>query len=229
MMRILCGLDSRYQGDISLLREAVGGGEEGRGGGGGGGGGEGGGGGDDGEEEEREDEDEDSLTFLATLFTVRWWGNLFRGCYRGVIYTRRNHHHDLSPSATASTSSPSASSSSPLPTIGATDSSKRRRKRAVGWCPQEDAIFEFLTVREHLELFEALLGQGLGQEPEQGQGQGPGLGQGLGQGHNSTTPSSSMSAVDLTLARLGRDRIGDREGGPPWLAVNIPPPFKLSY
>ena len=28
----------------------------------------------------------------------------------------------------------------------------------MGWCAQEDALFEFLTVREHIELFDDLLG-----------------------------------------------------------------------
>ena len=34
------------------------------------------------------------------------------------------------------------------------------RRRAVGWCPQDDAVFDYLTVAEHLELFHALLRAG---------------------------------------------------------------------
>jgi ATP-binding cassette subfamily A (ABC1) protein 3 len=30
----------------------------------------------------------------------------------------------------------------------------------VGWCPQDDAVFDYLTVAEHLELFHALLRAG---------------------------------------------------------------------
>ena len=33
-------------------------------------------------------------------------------------------------------------------------------RRAVGWCPQDDAVFDYLTVAEHLELFHALLRAG---------------------------------------------------------------------
>ena len=32
-------------------------------------------------------------------------------------------------------------------------------RRCVGWCSQEDALFEYLTVREHIELFDSLLGE----------------------------------------------------------------------
>lgn len=35
---------------------------------------------------------------------------------------------------------------------------KARARRCVGWCAQEDALFEFLTVREHIELFDNLMG-----------------------------------------------------------------------
>lgn len=35
---------------------------------------------------------------------------------------------------------------------------KPRVRRSVGWCAQEDALFEYLTVREHIELFDDLLG-----------------------------------------------------------------------
>ena len=35
---------------------------------------------------------------------------------------------------------------------------KARVRRSVGWCAQEDALFEYLTVREHIELFDDLLG-----------------------------------------------------------------------
>jgi hypothetical protein len=35
---------------------------------------------------------------------------------------------------------------------------ERRVRRCVGWCSQEDALFEYLSVREHIELFESLLG-----------------------------------------------------------------------
>jgi ABC-type oligopeptide transport system ATPase subunit len=35
---------------------------------------------------------------------------------------------------------------------------KPRVRRSVGWCAQEDALFEYLTVREHIELFDVLLG-----------------------------------------------------------------------
>jgi ABC-type cobalamin/Fe3+-siderophores transport system ATPase subunit len=35
---------------------------------------------------------------------------------------------------------------------------KPRVRRSVGWCAQEDALFEYLTVREHIELFDNLLG-----------------------------------------------------------------------
>ena len=31
-------------------------------------------------------------------------------------------------------------------------------QRCVGWCSQEDALFDYLTVREHIELFDDLLG-----------------------------------------------------------------------
>ena len=31
-------------------------------------------------------------------------------------------------------------------------------QRCVGWCSQEDALFDYLTVREHIELFDNLLG-----------------------------------------------------------------------
>jgi hypothetical protein len=31
-------------------------------------------------------------------------------------------------------------------------------RRSVGWCAQEDALFEYLTVREHIVLFDDLLG-----------------------------------------------------------------------
>ena len=101
---------------------------------------------------------------------------------------------------------------------------------------QEDAIFEFLTVREHLELFEALLGQGLGPGLGLGQGSAQGLGQGLGlgQGYSSSpphtpsttpTPISGVSTVDLTLARLGRER----EDNPP-VAYSLYTPYRiLSY
>lgn len=33
---------------------------------------------------------------------------------------------------------------------------KERRRRAVGWCPQTEALFSSLTVREHVELFQQL-------------------------------------------------------------------------
>lgn len=35
---------------------------------------------------------------------------------------------------------------------------KARVRRSIGWCAQEDALFEYLTVREHIELFDDLLG-----------------------------------------------------------------------
>lgn len=35
---------------------------------------------------------------------------------------------------------------------------KPKVRRSVGWCAQEDALFEYLTVREHIELFDDLLG-----------------------------------------------------------------------
>jgi hypothetical protein len=37
-------------------------------------------------------------------------------------------------------------------------SEENKLRRCVGWCPQEDALFEYLTVLEHIELFDALLG-----------------------------------------------------------------------
>jgi ATP-binding cassette, subfamily A (ABC1), member 3 len=33
-----------------------------------------------------------------------------------------------------------------------------RRQRVVGWCAQTDSLFDFLTVKEHLELYGRLLG-----------------------------------------------------------------------
>jgi ABC-type multidrug transport system ATPase subunit len=36
--------------------------------------------------------------------------------------------------------------------------------RMIGWCPQHDALFDFLSVHEHLELFADLLGCALGPE-----------------------------------------------------------------
>ena len=119
MMRILCGLDGKYRGDISLHRELVRGE-----------GGEGGEREEDNEEEDEEVDEEGSLTFLATLCSLRWWVNLFRGCYRGVINPHRRHHHPSSPSAASTPSSPTTNPASPF---------KRRgtgRRRAVGWCPQ---------------------------------------------------------------------------------------------
>jgi ABC-type cobalamin/Fe3+-siderophores transport system ATPase subunit len=35
---------------------------------------------------------------------------------------------------------------------------ENKLRRCVGWCPQEDALFDYLTVSEHIELFDALLG-----------------------------------------------------------------------
>lgn len=35
---------------------------------------------------------------------------------------------------------------------------RSRRQRVVGWCAQTDSLFDFLTVREHLELYARLLG-----------------------------------------------------------------------
>ena len=122
-MRILCGLDGKYRGEISLHREVVRG--------------EGGEGGEREEEEEEEDEEdvaveeeEGSLTFLAKLCSLRWWVNLFRGCYRGVINPHRRHHHPSSPSAASTPSSPTTNPTSLLNRRGT------GRRRAVGWCPQ---------------------------------------------------------------------------------------------
>lgn len=35
---------------------------------------------------------------------------------------------------------------------------ENKLRRCVGWCPQEDALFDYMTVSEHIELFDALLG-----------------------------------------------------------------------
>ena len=37
-----------------------------------------------------------------------------------------------------------------------------RTRRCVGWCAQEDALFDYLSVREHVELFDSLLGGSCG-------------------------------------------------------------------
>jgi ABC-type multidrug transport system ATPase subunit len=37
-------------------------------------------------------------------------------------------------------------------------------RRLVGWCPQHDALFEYLTIAEHFELFADLLGSALGRD-----------------------------------------------------------------
>lgn len=39
-----------------------------------------------------------------------------------------------------------------------------RECRMIGWCPQQDALFDYLTVLEHFELFADLLGAALGRE-----------------------------------------------------------------
>ena len=39
---------------------------------------------------------------------------------------------------------------------------RKRARRCVGWCSQEDALFEYLSVREHIELFDSLLGNSEG-------------------------------------------------------------------
>lgn len=37
------------------------------------------------------------------------------------------------------------------------DNLKSNQRRIIGWCPQNDALFEYLTIREHLQLFYSLL------------------------------------------------------------------------
>ena len=43
-------------------------------------------------------------------------------------------------------------------------SNVERECRLVGWCPQHDALFDLLTVKEHFELFADLLGSALGRD-----------------------------------------------------------------
>lgn len=56
----------------------------------------------------------------------------------------------------------------------------KRARRCVGWCSQEDALFEYLNVREHIELFESLLGDS--------------------EAINSSIPDTAASLDDLSIA-----------------------------
>ena len=135
MMRILCGLDSRYRGAVTLeevLKEGTG--EE-----------EGVdfGAGDDGEDAGHDDDDDDdddggALSFIASLCTAAFWIELVGGLLTGRVTIHpplHGHTRD-----------------------GGGGGGQRRVRRCIGWCSQEDAVFDYLTVREHMELFQALLG-----------------------------------------------------------------------
>jgi ABC-type Na+ transport system ATPase subunit NatA len=135
MMRILCGLDSQYQGQITLqevLKEGTGcEGETGSWAGA-----EGGAESESESEADAEDGDYDeegALSFIASLCSAAFWMDLCRGLLAtgGVIAHPPLH----------------------------SARGRVRVRRCVGWCSQEDAVFDYLTVREHMELFEALLGQ----------------------------------------------------------------------
>lgn len=81
------------------------------------------------------------LHHALSICTVRWWRELglffvvrvIRVFSRVHRFLRRQKQYFLSPH-------------------------RRELRRCVGWCSQEDALFDYLTVQEHVELFDDLLG-----------------------------------------------------------------------